>query len=266
MANGAATLPEYSRVLFRKSPLALSIVQVKFPPIEGFDDTASVRQFQTKLRTTYPQFRREPGVNFLITPTGVEQSQGSNTLRFDSLDHAWAVVISQESVSLETRSYRDIHDLSSRLTTLLETVEKVLDPKYQTRFGLRYINEIRHPEGTRYSTWRKLLNSDLFPTGFLETVGGHVDQTIAELRTSQPNGSLLLRHGFLDGTTVVPQQNQPPKNGPFYLLDMDYSDQTATDFDPDPSQRLAEYNDILYRLFRWAIGDGELYQFLRGEA
>jgi hypothetical protein len=30
--------------------------------------------------------------------------------------------------------------------------------------------------------------------------------------------------------------------------------------------KMQRYNDILYRVFRWSIGEGELYRYLRGES
>lgn len=264
MPNGVGSLPEYAHGLFSNSPLELAIAQVRFPTIEAFNDPEPVRALQRAFRTEYPHFRREPAFEIRLTPTGAEPHTGSETLRFDSLDRTWTVVVTGESVSLETREYTHIQEFSARLVSVLSVIERVLEPQFQTRFGLRYINEIRNPDWQDYSAWRRLLNPALLPAGVLDAVGGDVVQTISEIRTQRDDGSLLMRYGFLAGTTVMPQPDRQPDNGQFFLLDMDYSDSASQGFQAEPSQRMIAYNDVLYRLFRWAIREDDLFDFLGG--
>jgi hypothetical protein len=80
------------------------------------------------------------------------------------------------------------------------------------------------------------------------------------------DGTLLMRHGYLNGTTVTPVVGSKPKQGPFYLLDLDYFDETPADFNPRPLDRIILYNNFLYRLFRWCIGEGALLAHLKGNS
>ncbi len=183
-------------------------------------------------------------MKIVVSPQGViDQAPGANMLRFTSIDSRWSVVLSSEFISLETREYSNITEFSTRFASILGHVNTHFNPRHQLRFGLRYINEFRHPNGDSY------------------------EQTIGEVRTKRSDGSLLVRHGFLQGTTIAPTQNHPPKTGHFYLLDLDYFDETPVTFDVQhPIEQMQRYNDILYRIFRWSIGEGELYQYLRGES
>ena len=95
-----------------------------------------------------------------------------------------------------------------------------------------------------------------------------MEQTVSETRTKRKDGTLQLRHGFLQGTTLVANEFHLAKTGPFYLLDLDYFDTTAKKFDVfEVGEQIEKYNKVLYRVFRWAIGDGELYRsLLRGRS
>jgi len=185
--------------------------------------------------------------------------------RFNSIDFRWSVVLTSESIALETREYTDFEELSARFDKLVRHVAKYFCPHYQLRLGIRYINEFRHHDGDTYEVWHRLLNRDLVSSATQTVVGGRVEQTINEVRIRRDDGILLVRHGFLNGTTVLPTLHHPAKNGPFYLLDLDYYDETSTEFEESaPTEKIRGYNDVLYRVFRWSIGEGELYQQLRG--
>lgn len=261
MSDCSDRLPSYERVLFPAAALELCLVQVKFPPLARFGESGYLSALKEELGEEYPLASTEQAMNIVVTPQGVTSAPGGELLRFTSIDSTWSVVLTHESVSLETRHYSNIDEFAARFGTILQQVETHLHPRYQLRFGLRYVNEFRHPRGDNYDGWRTLLNPDLL-MGPHDVIGGTVEQTIGELRTRRADGILLLRHGFLTGTTVVPMGRTPPKTGPFYLLDLDYYDETATEFDPAPEQRMRTYNDFLYQVFRWCIGDGELYRVL----
>ncbi len=256
----------YERVIFNNSALELCIVQLKYPPIQRFSDEKYMIGIKEALAYEYPLESTEQGMNIVITPQGVSQTPGASMLRFTSIDSSWSVVLSNETVSLETREYSHIDEFSTRFASILDSVATHLRPRHQLRIGLRFINEFRFPDGDRYETWRRLLNADLIGLGFGSVLGGEIEQTIAEILTRRDDGRLLVRHGFLKGSTISSTPTRPAKTGPFYLLDLDYSDETPTKFEVDaPIERMKRYNKFLYDVFRWSIGDGELYQRLKGE-
>jgi uncharacterized protein (TIGR04255 family) len=260
-------LPMYDQVIFNNSCLELCLAQLKYPPIQRFHNDSYMFDIREALATEYPLVTTEQAMSIVVSPQGVSQAPGANMLRFTSIDSRWSVVLSSEFISLETREYSNITEFSTRFADVLGHVDAHFNPRHQLRFGLRYINELRHPNGGSYKAWTQLLNPNLLGLGARGVLGGRVEQTLGEVRTKRSDGSLLVRHGFLQGTTIIPTQNRPPKTGQFYLLDLDYFDETPVAFDAQhPIEQMRRYNDILYRVFRWSIGEDELYEYLRGES
>lgn len=268
MENIDELLPMYDQVIFNNSCLELCVAQLRYPPIQRFHDDNYMLGLREALATEYPLVTTEQAMNIVVSPQGViSQTPGATMLRFTSIDSRWSVVLSEEFISLETREYSNVTEFSTRFASLLVHLDTHFKPRYQLRFGLRYVNEFRYSKSDNYKAWTQLLNPYLLGLGARGVLGGRVEQTIGEVRTKRSDGSLLVRHGFLQGTTVVPTLNHPPKTGLFYLLDLDYYNETTVTFDAQaPIEQMRRYNDILYRVFRWSIGEGELYQYLRGES
>lgn len=258
-------LPQYPRELFAAAALELCIAQVRFPPASRFNEEKNLNALKEDLADDYPISSVEQAMNVMLTPQGiVPAAAGSPLLRFSTVDSAWSVVLTSELVSLETRHYSDIDDLADRFARIVAHIVQYLAPRVQLRFGLRFINEFRAPHADTYEHWQELLRPDVLGVGAANPFGGSVEQTINELRTRRSDGTLLVRHGFLTGTTVAPLGQRPPKSSPFYLLDLDYYDEAPAPFDPDIAARMHAYNDVIYRGFRWFVGNGTLYHHLKG--
>lgn len=267
MSKGDELLSTYEEVIFNNAALELCLTQVKYPPVQRFTDDRYMLGIREALAGEYPLVNNEQGMNIVITPQGVNQTPGATMLRFTSIDSRWSVVLASDFVSLETRHYTTFNELSTRFANVLRSVATHFNPRHQLRFGLRYINEFRHPHADSYKAWTRLLNSDLLGLGARGVLGGRVEQSIGEVLTRRDDGHLLVRHGFLKGSTILPTPAHPAKTGPFYLLDLDYYDETPVKFDvATPIERMDRYHEFIHRVFRWSIGNGELYQFLRGEA
>ena len=258
---------QYEHTLFKNAALEMSLVQIKYPPVQRFSDENFMIDIRASLSDEYPLVNTEQGMNIVINPLGVSQTPGANMLRFTSIDSRWSVVLSSDIVTLETREYTDIDEFSERFAGVLDIVDAYFHPRHRLRFGLRYINEFRYPGGDNYATWRRLLNSNLLGLSARDIISGEVEQTIGEVLYRRNDGHVLVRHGFLKGSTVTPTTNYPPKTGGFYLLDLDYYDDMPVKFDLEsPIKRMKSYNRFLYNIFRWTIGEGELYQKLMGES
>lgn len=266
MSRARDTLPQYEYESFSNAALELCLVQVRFPVLPRFAEVGYLTNIQEALAEEYPLFGPEQAVNIVVTPQGVSQTASGQILRFNDIERRWSVILANDAVSLETRHYSNIQEFTVRFNEVLRLVAIHLKPRLQLRFGLRYVNEFRHRQGDRYEKWRLLLNPDLLGISGRNVLGGTVEQTIGEVRTKRADGTLLLRHGFLDGTTIAPLAPKTPQSGPFYLLDLDYYLEAPLPFDPRQTERMRAYNDYIYRVFRWVIGDGELYRQLRGKA
>ena len=265
MSKADELLPNYDQVIFSNSCLELCLIQVKYPTIQRFSEESYMVSIKEALAEEYPLVTTEQGMNIVVTPQGINQVPGTSVLRFTSIDSHWSVVLSSEFVSLETREYTHFEELKKRFTSVLLHIVAYLHPRHQLRVGLRYVNEFRHPRGDSYETWRHLLNNELLGLGSSSVLSGKVEQTIGEVLTRRDDGQLLVRHGFLRGTTITPTPTHLAKNEPFYLLDLDYYDDRPVNFAVDANiEQITSFNDFLYRVFRWAIGENELYQMMRG--
>ncbi len=264
MTRARETLPRYEIEPFSNAALELCLVQVRYPALPRFAEAGYLTNLQEALAEEYPLFGTEQAMNIVVTPQGVSQTASGQIIRFNDVGRRWSVVLASDAVSLETRHYSSIDEFITRFGEVLRLVAVHLKPRLQLRFGLRYVNEFRYRQGDRYERWRQLLNPELLGVGGRNVLGGTIEQTIGEVRTRRPDGTFLLRHGFLDGTTVAPLGMKLPQSGPFYLLDLDYYFEAPVPFDPRPAERMRAYNDYIYRVFRWTIGDDELYQHLKG--
>jgi uncharacterized protein (TIGR04255 family) len=265
--DGEGTLPEYERVLLESPPLELSMCQLRFPPLTRFDEPGYLGAVQSDLLVDYPLASEGREMNIVVTAEGVSQAPAGRQLRFSSIDRRWTVILTKDFVALETRQYTSIEDFSQRFRAVVELVTGHFQILHQLRFGLRYINELRHPTGTTLESWRRLLNEEIFGARLEDLLDATAEQTIEEARLLRADGTMLIRHGFLTGTTVLPDPTASvPKSGPFYLLDLDYYDEQPRTFElNEPIEKMRTFNDTMYRLFRWVIGDGDLYHHLLGQ-
>ena len=144
-------LPMYDQVIFNNSCLESCLAQLNYPPVQRFQDDTYMLGIREALATEYPLVTTEQAMNIVVSPQGViGHTPGASMLRFTSIDSRWSVVLSSESISLETREYSNVTEFSTRFAGLLGHIYTHFNPRHQLRFGLRYINEFRHPKGDRY--------------------------------------------------------------------------------------------------------------------
>lgn len=250
-------LPEYPRVLFKKSPLRLVVGQIRFPLQLRLADTAFTAPFQDALADDYPVAAREQQVAFQVTPKGGLQAAPSETLlRFTSRNGDWAVVLGESALTLEVRGYSAVEEFSSRFEKVLDAAKERLRLRERSRLGLRYINEFRHEAGRSLADWAKLMNPELLGFAGNNLLGGTVEHMAHEVRVRRDNGVLAIRHGLLVGGVVEPIPTTPVAEGRFYLLDMDYYDERPSPLDIAATSRaLTAYNEVMYRFFRWSLGE-----------
>jgi uncharacterized protein (TIGR04255 family) len=247
-------LPEVDRVLFRKAPLVLTVAQVKYPAAVRFGEQASLADLQEELANEYPIATKEQQVVLTVNIGGVEQSPGSSQLwRFSTPDRNWSVVVGQDAVTLEVRSYVKIEHFCDKLLRILGAIKQHIRPTYQLRLGLRYINEFRHEGAATMETWKELLNPDML--GLSALYAESVDHSYHEIRARFDDAVLVIRHGLLHGS-IAPVPGTSPGNNPYYLLDMDYFDETPVPWDSNRViGQVREWNEVMYRLFRWAMSE-----------
>ena len=252
-------LPEYEWVQFKKAPLRLVIGQVRFTIMPRFEQKAFIAGFQEAIRSEYPRVSRESAVTYQLSPTGISPNPGEILWRFSSRDNKWAVVVGEAAITLESREYSSMREFLGRFESLLKVGRETLEITGRLRLGLRYTNEIRYSNAESLSEWRELLNPEFVCLDASNLLDGQVHRTLQEIQVERPDGILAIRHGLLTGS-VVPQEQ--PTSEPFYLIDLDYYDTTELDLDiPATIKQMQDYNDIMYRFFRWTLNE-KLYNYL----
>jgi uncharacterized protein (TIGR04255 family) len=263
-----STLPQHDPVDLEYSPIALAIVQLRFPDILSIQtDEKLIAKYQEQVRRDYPYYYAGQQVELLLSPQGVvQQPAAANNWQFKDIEQNWTITLTVNSISLEAKNYTSVSEFAGRMEDVLLAAQEVFGIAVRNRVGLRYVNEIRHPKVEKPSDWRQLMNPTLLGLLSDNAISSNVESTLQELRLSIPNGSLIVRHGAAQGTTVAPDPQAPtPPNGEFYLFDLDAYDEGGVELNVDKLVELIKgYNRIIYSLFRWGIKD-ELFEYLKGD-
>lgn len=260
------TLPQYDPVDLDNSPIALAVVQLGFPDILNIQaDERLIAAYQEQVRGRYPYYAAGHQVEFLLGPQGVTQQQSkANNWQFKDTKQNWTITVTVNSISLETKNYTSVSEFTNRMAEVVCAAEDIFGLTVQSRVGLRYVNEIRHPSVTKPADWRYLMNSTLLGLLSDDEISASVESVLQELRLSIPNGSLKVRHGAAQGTAVAPEPGEEPPTSEFYLFDLDASNNEERELDVDEFVELVKgYNRTIYSLFRWGMKD-ELFDYLKG--
>jgi uncharacterized protein (TIGR04255 family) len=258
-------LPKVERVLFKNAPLRLVIGQIRFPLLLRFSDGSFIAPFQAAIADEYPTVTREQQLQLQVSGKGLTQGPGEALLRFSSRDGLWTVALAEGALTLEVRGYSSIDEFSQRFGRVITAAKETLNVRERARLGLRYINEIRHASGQSLAGWRTLLNPELVGFAGGDLLDGTVEHMVQEIQARRSDGTLAIRHGVLTGRVVDPLQTQEEPDGKFYLIDMDYFDAQSVPLDIErTAKQLRDYNDVMYRFFRWSLTD-KLFDHLKPE-
>jgi uncharacterized protein (TIGR04255 family) len=239
-------LSRQPRVVFKKNPLKTVVLQVRFPPILSLAQPVNLAPFQEAIRDEYPRAEAPSTQVSVAVADGRVMPPMAQTgpWRFASQDGAWVVSVTPDYVAIETSAYREYKDFAARASQLLDAARDVLRFRDQVRLGLRYVNEIRHPEAATVEDWAKLLDHDLLGIGG-KILGRQIVQTVQVMQVQMPNGVLTIRHGW-DAAGEGPSP---------YVIDLDAHDDETRPFDVGAvMSRAAEYRDWIGGFFRASLG------------
>jgi uncharacterized protein (TIGR04255 family) len=257
------SLPAYERVILSKSPLRLVLGQIRFPLLFRFNEKPFLAPFQEAIQPEYSRVTQEQQIAVKFSAKGVEPA-GESLWRFSDREGHWSAVLGESALTLECRRYSSIEEFQTRFEKLIGAAEKHLGIEDRTRLGLRFVNELRSNGAETLAHWADLLNPKFVGYAGADLLDGAVEHAFHEVRSKRSDGTLVIRHGLLTGTTVEPRPGeQPPEQGRFYLIDLDYFDERECELDiAATSKQLRTYNDAIYQFFRWTLDKGKLYQQL----
>jgi uncharacterized protein (TIGR04255 family) len=244
--------PDSERIIYAKNPLESVICQLRFPAILKISSEPPVG-FQEVLRKDYPLFREIPPLD---VGTGLPPElaaimskllplPSSKGYEFTSENGSWQITLTRESLALQCKSYRRWEDFRGALQTALTLLEKMYEPSFYTRIGLRYRDVIaRHQLGLKDVPWRELLSEEL-ASEFHSRISDAVEGTAHNL-------SLRLQG---DGAKVTLHHGLGNKDGDVcYIIDCDFYTVERTGVQ-DAARILDYFNRQAGRVFRWCIAD-----------
>ena len=217
---------------FPNSPLATTVLEIRYPELDDAGAPATKRSMKSALRQHLPltESLTEGRIELAIgspTPTSVHQRTFP---RFFSRDRATALLVKEEALALETTSYGGWEEsFRPLIAVVLRALEKACPPDGVLRIGLRYINEIRVPGIDLVpGDWSGYIHSSLLaaadPAFIPESLQPSLWQKIVQYRTAF-DSTLTVRYGPQEGYAVDPQaatpRRNPPVPGTFFLLDSD---------------------------------------------
>jgi uncharacterized protein (TIGR04255 family) len=245
-----------------RSPLSLVVCQVRHDRVLAVADPRRALEVQARLEGRYPQIDERRTLAFSVAgQMGGPQlapvtQEGSSGWQFKSVDGAWTVTLDAEFFSLETSAYSSWGDFRARLASLSEAVLAVMEPALEIRLGLRYVDEIVHPEVSSPTGWRGWIRDELLGPLAYEPFGHAVQAVQQQIELDAGSGyRVTLRHG------TTPIAREP---GWVYLMDHDCFRQVGT---PLSSEAVLLATDDLHRValqvFQQSVTE-ELYRYLVG--
>lgn len=229
-----------AREIYTNAPLALVALEVKFP------SEAATEPLAVHVQKAFRQRLKDPD-DWVIESTQVQQVEVSfsppaqnirslNVPRLLKRDRSTAVSFPPGSLTVETTRYRGYEGFRELLGDVFAASEELLSPDGIARMGLRYIDEIRVPDGVdepgTWGQWVKVsLLSPSLPLELVEKprIGSW---TAAAQYHFGDDRFLVLRYGPQPGpvvnslTTTLRRPSLPPDSSVF-VLDFDSSWQPA---------------------------------------
>jgi uncharacterized protein (TIGR04255 family) len=247
------TFPKTQRVVFKNNPLVEVICQVRFPPVLEIA-SGDPAEFQKRIRSAYPLYRREDGVD---TPEELKSimAQLRVPLPSEKLNHVFLteegrrfVTLNREYVALTELQYERWESFRDEFRRAFEACQKVYQPSFYTRIGLRYRDVIdRGKLDLVKEPWESLICPPLLGPLSETAVGKAVQQTrtVTVIKLEEVKGGFVqVRHGL--------EAKPPDTNGMSFYVDADFfAHERSTQV--DVPNILDAFNRIAGDLFRWAI-------------
>jgi uncharacterized protein (TIGR04255 family) len=164
---------------------------------------------------------------------------------FESADGNRVIGLTPEFVAVTDNDYRDWRELSAEIERVKQAVERVYQPSFYARVGLRYVNVIDREELKISKTpWDELIREQLL--GVLGT--DEIGEQVSQIKTDSliaipevPNAFLRLKHG-------LEKKDERER----YRFDADFFVAERRGHD-DVLQILGRFHELAGNFFRWAI-------------
>jgi len=240
--------PAPKEIPLPNAPLVSVIAQVRFPTRLAVRNPDRIIGFQDLIGTHYPHLERRVHSIIRSSPpsTGGEDSVH---WRFADDTRNWLVTLAEDFIALETRAYESRTDFLERLKIILQALEETLPPTHMTRFGIRYIDQIKGEPLTKIAT---LLRDEVI--GVANLLGAPAKQLLTHIEVAADPGDLVARWGKLPANMTIDLSLAPPIREESWIIDLDVSKSGESPF---LSEAIIETATLcakrIYAVFRWMV-------------
>lgn len=258
----ALDLPSPNTERLARSPLELVVCQIRHEHNPAAADPKRAVGVHDALRVRYEVLEEQNAQDLTLAagPTGLQAITGdtSRGWKFHDADQSWSLVMMPEFFALETTKYDDWEDFRERLAEAGAAVADALDISLEQRIGLRFIDQIRHPDVSAPQDWRAWIDERLLGPLLHPNVGGAVTAAQQVLRIDDGAGhSMIVRHGL---------GRDDDTNEWLYIIDHDCFVQRGKAFVvADALAAIDELHTLALQVFQSLIKP-ELYAYLRDGA
>ena len=245
------------RIQFAENPLKVVLVQLRFPTDFRLEQSEVLAEIQARIKGSYPVPSRvqQISVQFALRPNAtpsVQHPQASvgSPVRFADVGGAWAATVAPDFVSLETTRYDNWDDFRERFRELLQAILEIVNVSAAQRLGLRFVNELTHPNARTMADWRQLLNPALLGTPGTSPYAELSLRGVEQIAVAEGENGLALRHAY----TMNPAGATPPST---FLVDTDVFTVKAMPLNEETvAGRLELYHTVAWNTFREHLGEG----------
>jgi uncharacterized protein (TIGR04255 family) len=258
-------LPEPDNRTLAKAPLDLVVCQLRYENNLGVSDSRTARAFQEAFGGRHGRYPLvEQILGRAVNVTVDEESAKTTTApalsgwRFSGGDDGWTVSLMPDHVAVETSAYVDWAGFRQRLEEVLRAAADVVEPAFEQRLGLRYIDRLGGLQIEKPQDWARYISRDLLGPVVNEDLGPAVRamRQILSIHISDEL-SCNFAHGF-----VVDSDGSELDFG--YLLDYDLFRNVPRPFDVDDVlETTDQLNHIALQLFQASI-DRDYWEQLAG--
>ncbi|PWI41151.1 TIGR04255 family protein [Streptomyces sp. ICBB 8177] len=185
----------------RNPPLALVVCQVRHETEYAASEAS--RALRIKEALGWPTELSESvtqGVNVALGQGfGMTTSQAPAVRGWQlrSPDSGWIVNIQPDHFAIETTLYAGWVSFRQRLEALIRAIGEQISPTLRHRVGLRFVNQITHPDVVNPQDWEAYIGKDIYQSSLYSGLGDTLRAAMQVIEVAAPEGNtIVVRHGF----------------------------------------------------------------------
>jgi uncharacterized protein (TIGR04255 family) len=258
-------LPDYERVIYEHNPLIEVIAQIRFPTILKITSQEPV-DFQDSVRFEYPIFEASRNLQIPVELSNLLTQFNSNiaselTYQFKSEDLSWQLSVDKNSITLVTNKYERYEKFIERFKNAVEIFEKIYNPSFYSRIGLRYRDLIiRSKLNINSKTWIELIPKHIASELHTPELEESIINFVKNLQLRTEFGQVNFNHGLVQVRDIEKGIDEPA-----YLLDADFFTEEKIERGENVWNKFDNANRTARNLFRWSITE-ELHSAMRPKA